>query len=651
MPHLTCTELANEQSIPESADIVVIGAGMAGLYCAWRLLRENPGLNIVIFDKSNRTGGRLDSDLVDFGNDGTVREEEGGMRFTFDTMDDLMSLFLILGLDDQIVPFPMQSGGNNRLYYRGHSFTVNDAATDSYAIWSDLYKLDAAEQNIDPNAIINSVFKRILAANPDFTQRPDPRTPEFWQAFRLECQWKDVLLKDWTLWNLFADMGYSNECITMLYRVAGFNGTFLSKMNAGEAYQLLEDFPAEPDFKTLEKGYSTLPNALVEQIGREKIFLNTALDSIDQTAGETGYTLTCSKVDADGPVETAAIHAQEVILALPRQALEKLFITSNALNRLPGNDSEILWDTLQTTTDQPLIKINLYYEKAWWGDAISGQPSVAFGPNFSDLPLGSVYPFYSIDEPLYAALEFEKWLKDCNKMVPDDLQKTIDKINNSKYEKAAALTIYCDYLNINFWKALQHNGPKFTSPEQEKYNNKEPQTLYPASEAVIREATKFFQALFNTHYVPRPVLTSARIWDGSTRFDDEPSEQFGFAVHQWGLHAQDDEVIEYMVEPLPQLYTCGEAFSDYQGWVEGALRSADLVLGQGFGLAPISQVYQEEYGVSPSDAIKAIYKVRRAEWIRKYIDPDFNPDADPETIDAPDVETAVESFGLSLSYS
>ena len=282
MPHITSTELANERVIPESADIVVVGAGMAGLYTAWRLLREDPDLNIVIFERSNRTGGRLDTDLVDLGKDGTVKEEEGGMRFTFDTMDDLMSLFMILGLDQQIVPFPMKSGDNNRLFYRGHSFTIKDAMTDDYKIWSELYNLKPAEQGINPSSMIDTVFNRILAANPDFRLRPEIRTPAFWQAFRLQCKWNDVALKDWTLWNLFAAMGYSNECITMLYRVLGFNGTFLSQMNAGEAFQLLEDFPTEPDFKTLEKGFSELPNALVDQIGKNKIFLNTALRSIDK---------------------------------------------------------------------------------------------------------------------------------------------------------------------------------------------------------------------------------------------------------------------------------------------------------------------------------------------------------------------------------
>ena len=107
-----------------------------------------------------------------------------------------------------------------------------------------------------------------------------------------------------------------------------------------------------------------------------------------------------------------------------------------------------------------------------------------------------------------------------------------------------------------------------------------------------------------------------------------------------------------LVEPLENLYTCGEAYSDYQGWVEGALRSADLVLKKAFKMKPISEVYEDEHhGVSPSAAIKASYAIRSTEMIRKYIDPKFDPDAKSEDIDAPNVDASkLTSFGISLTY-
>ncbi|MDQ6807130.1 MAG: hypothetical protein M3065_19710 [Actinomycetota bacterium] len=42
-----------------------------------------------------------------------------------------------------------------------------------------------------------------------------------------------------------------------------------------------------------------------------------------------------------------------------------------------------------------------------------------------------------------------------------------------------------------------------------------------------------------------------------------------------------------MINPVPSVpvYVCGEAYSNGQGWVEGALETAEMVLQKHFGLA------------------------------------------------------------------
>ena len=47
-----------------------------------------------------------------------------------------------------------------------------------------------------------------------------------------------------------------------------------------------------------------------------------------------------------------------------------------------------------------------------------------------------------------------------------------------------------------------------------------------------------------------------------------------------------DKVIEYLAEPFPDVYTCNEAYSDMQGWVQGSLRSANVMLKK-FGIEPL----------------------------------------------------------------
>ena len=619
MAHLTPTDLGRPQPLPPTTDVLVVGAGVAGLYVAWRALLDDPSRRVTVLETLERTGGRLISDLAQF-EDVRVKEEEGGMRFTFETMDDLASLLLTLGIDDQVVPFPMGNADGNRLHFRGRSFTQAQAAADDYALWSELYDLAPAERGIDPTSIINLAFMRVLAENPRFDRRPPPRPPEFWQSFRLEGTWAGVRLNEWTMWGLLEAMGYSNECIELLSRLLGFNGTFLSEMNAGVAFQLLLGFLGEQQFRTLESGFSTLPNALARAISDGSIHLGVTAERLRAAPGGR-YTLEYTD-GTDGYSTRGEITAPKVVLALPRLALERLYTASDLLRHADAERAHRLWDTLQTSTHQPLLKINLYYRDAWWGRQPRGQTPAGFGPNLSDLPLGTVYPFYATEPAAPAAAEYESWLRRTGRQAPPAARAALDEISSRKYGRPAALTIYCDYLNINFWLALQENGGAlFDSPMQRASAQARPRTIYPTTEAVVDAATRLLGKLFDTERVPRPLLTSARIWSGSTQ---PPTEPVGYGVHQWRLHVDDRAVIDDLVEPLPALYTCGEAFSDCQGWVEGALRSADLVLARAFGLDPIREVYRRENGRSASTAIEAAYRTRLEDLIRHHIDPTFD---------------------------
>ena len=675
MAHFLVKDLKHPEGhqVPKKAKIVIVGGGMAGLYTAWRLINEKnySREDIVILEKLNRTGGRLDSDLIKFeGADHqeiTVKEEEGGMRFTFDSMDNLMALFMTLPtandhgkpnpaddlIANDIVPFPMNSSGNNKLYFRGVPFEQKDANEH----WPALYNLTDKEVELSPSDIINMVYNHILAANPSFTVKyptdEDRKGPVYWQDFRLNCQWEDIPMKDWSLWNLFANMGYSNEAIKMVYQSSGFNGTFLSQMNGGVAYQLLKEFPADPQFRTLSEGFSTLPNALAAQIGSGSIFLNTTVNSLNQSG--SGYELDYTITNEDGIAQSnGSISGEKVILALPRLALENLFVKSNAFNVLDKKESDKLWNVLQTSSNQPLLKINLYYPKAWWGnDTLVGKGAIAFGPNFADLPVGSIYPFYSVDEELAAALEYQQYMSTHDQPIPTDIQKKIDTINTSKYQKPAALTIYCDYMNINYWLALQNNGPLFSSPMQEQENNKPNQVVFAASQKVVEMATDYFKKVFNVNYIPQPVLTSARIWAGSTVNGKEASERFGYGVHQWALHAQDNETQEALTEPLENLYTCNEAYSDYQGWVEGSLRSANLMLKK-WGLEPYSEEFEKKHSKTPEEAVSEFYDVNTAKQIKEYIDPNFKMLEDISRTEAKknrekNLQAAGVTHGVSLS--
>ena len=65
-------------------DIAVVGAGVSGAYAAWRLKREFPDKAIVLFEYSDRIGGRLFSKTLP--GMPHVNAELGGMRFEDSTI-------------------------------------------------------------------------------------------------------------------------------------------------------------------------------------------------------------------------------------------------------------------------------------------------------------------------------------------------------------------------------------------------------------------------------------------------------------------------------------------------------------------------------------------------------------------------------------
>ncbi|MEP4050607.1 MAG: FAD-dependent oxidoreductase [Litorimonas sp.] len=536
------------------SDVAIIGAGISGLYSAWRLVDADPEVTVTLVERLDRTGGRLDSDIVEIAPGEEVREEEGGMRFNYG-MKELMALNAAMGICDQIVVFPMGTPDQpNRFSLRGRTFTLKEATDSNNMIWSEIYDLEPQEQGLSPTDIVTTAYRNVLLANG--LPYKSGLQPEDWTEFRETAEWKNRPMKDWQLWGLLRDMGYSEECIQMLSESIGFAGPFKSLANAGDAFQILADFPKDPEYFTFERGFSTLPDALLETLktkfgDRVRVALSTNVDSInrDDDGFELQMTKAVKPVNARPsihPGEVRTLNAKHVVLAAASKGCQDLFHRSPALR--DASDAEKLWDAFYASLGMKLMKINLYFTKPWWQNGMTNRPSVRFGPNFSNLPVNAVYPFYALPEKGIEPNEGYPKIRDA----------------------AAALTIYCDFDNTNFWQGLQNLEPLFDSNLQRQQSGKSPQVMYPASEMVVKEAKRQLSILFGTSDVPDPVLTSYRLWDGH--------EDFEFAYHQWRMNVEDSDIREYLSNPMDGLYVCNEAFSDMHGWVNGSLRSSNLAL-------------------------------------------------------------------------
>jgi len=539
------------------SDILIVGAGMSGLFAAWRLLKDDPLRNITIVEKLGRTGGRLQTTFVNINSpDGkpNVHDEEGGMRFVPEESGQMQHLWNLIkdmnsaGHGLKPVDFVM-GDSNNRYYIRGKSFTQKEVTDSGEKIWSTLFTLGPKEIGKNPTDILEEVVSDVMRQNSK-DPKYRPKSPSEWIEFRNSFTYNDyddkpVVINRWGFWSMLRRYGLTQECIEMLSHVLGFMGPFQDNVNAGEGLQILFDFP-KPDktqFKTLENGFEALPDALEKEIKKKGTFyLSTQIKSLSKQ-NET-YSAACVNVKTG---ESTIFTADKVILAIPKKPLKELAKTS------PGLLSDPLFhDAVNSVKDMELTKVGLYFKERWWHS--DPRINITNGPNFTDLPLGSVYTFS---------------------------QFPADPENDKTYNGPAALTQYTDYIRGNFWMELQNVGEMY---QPTTGGIPQPAGTQPASSALVKEMMKQLKLLFGLtekDSVPMPVLSTYRVWGEG---------EFGYGYHQYKLNVDDKaDVYPNIYNPdKEELFICNESWSPEQGWVEGALIMSDYVMVKGFGMKPFA---------------------------------------------------------------
>src|SRR4029077_16914838 len=97
--------------------------------------------------------------------------------------------------------------------------------------------------------------------------------------------------------------------------------------------------------------------------------------------------------------------------------------------------------------------------------------------------------------------------------------------------------------------------------------------------AMVRELHRELMIMHGVSDAPAPYAAIYHDWI------DDP---FGGGVNFWNIGVKSWEVIPKIAKPVASapVYVVGEAYSDAQGWVEGALRSAAIVLHKHHVLPP-----------------------------------------------------------------
>lgn len=547
-------------------EVAIIGAGTSGLYTAFRLVTDNKykGHEVQIFDMSNRLGGRLESVIMPGMN---FWGELGGMRYL--TSQEIVTT-LIEGyplkedpskrtpvLKDKMTPvlFPMGKPEELFMYIRKERFKQN-AWTEEQDQGNKLitrYFLNKNDEGLSSDQLFNKIIYNVLMSDPWVVENykeliiEDPNgydysfqlTSRDWDAIKPRMVYNfpgspydKRLVNDIGFWNLIKDQ-VSQEGYEFLANAGGYYSNTIN-WNSAEAFPyMVGDFSANTTYKTIEEGYDSIAyaiaNAYIEYEGA-RIWSENKLITFTKDhhlISTHKYELTFLNIQSN---TTWKVYANSIVLGMPRKSLELLdqnnfFFDANRHQKLNENIRSVIME--------PAFKILMGFERPWWKEL-----GIDSGHSITDLPMRQCYYFGT------------------------------DPENNN----SMLLGSYGDMETETFWKALSDDkvlfkvrANKSTSMEElHKFDDVQ------ATEFMVNELINQLKEVHGID-IPQPYVTYFRDWT------DDP---YGAGYHAWKAGFSVKDVMPYMRKPLidEQIHIIGEAYSDQQGWVEGAFCEAEKML-------------------------------------------------------------------------
>lgn len=532
-------------------DFAIVGGGVAGAYCAYRLANTR---RVALFEASDRIGGRLWSVPLKIG---AGPAEIGGMYFRSNQYN-VRSLIEHLALPWEPVEFTRAGQ-----FVRGTSFPDADFASPTLP-----FNLLPSERKSGPAALLVHTLEQVVPGCTDLwpINRTDGRSAQATFQNLRAVRHNGRLLHEHSLWNVLADV-ISTEAHALLAATLGAALLFRNINAFDGVWGLLHELGDGRGLR-LKDGYQQLPIELVRRAEEEGVEVKPQhrLRGIERH-GE-GFALT---FEVAGGAEVVR-HARHVILAMPQRALQLVQFDSALFN-----DSGA-FASMRDGVVGPMrsCKVFLAYEKAWWPEERGDAAHVS--ARYTDLPMQQCYYF--------------------GRNAPD----------------AAALLMaaYADDVSALFWAQFADRSDRFASAAVDPCDSE----AMRVSDALVTSLRRQLGKMHGGDIAPAP--------DGALYFD-WGRDPYGGAWHAWAPHVESWKIRPRMRQPNPRLdlFICGEAYSQRNGWVEGAINSAERTL--------------ERLGLS------------RPSWIS---DPDFQFETDDEGVadvngNSPNVQRTVTRHGAA----
>ncbi|MCP9849391.1 FAD-dependent oxidoreductase [Cyanobium sp. Morenito 9A2] len=301
-------------------------------------------------------------------------------------------------------------------------------------------------------------------------------------------------------------------------------------VSAAELMKGFLPFISDAETLTLSEGMDSLPRTLGARAADRgcPLHLGCALESIRLEHDREG----CPwfEIGMGSSAGRRRHRARALVLALPPNRLR---VIDGLLELAPS-----LAPLLNRVVEIAAIKTHFVYAEPWWR-----QLGIVAGEGRTDLPL-----------------------RQCLYMGSADAGQPADGPG-----WAVLLASYTDSQATEFWRRQQAKGESF----DRRRGHPEDRSL--GCSAPHFDHLSAMLAELHGRELPDPV------WASSCDWNCQPS---GVATHAWRSGSDSAELAPRIRQPLPglPLYITGEAFSQEQGWVNGALRSAEALLRSAFQL-------------------------------------------------------------------
>ncbi|MDZ8052713.1 MAG: flavin monoamine oxidase family protein [Aulosira sp. ZfuVER01] len=587
-------------------DTVIVGGGIAGMYCSLRLAQRNQ--QVALFEKSHRWGGCIETVRMGKGKEfkaefGPMRFEEKGQHFLKNLLDELQL---------EYSPFPQYQSSKPK--------------------WPDYNIQDPEEQRWqeDPLNLLRMGILKILGFYRNgmskqemdneiakFEQQEPAIAPEYdydilRQTARQGGKPNGQLLYTRGFWNALSD-ALSHRAILKIRDMGNFYHFVSENPNAIEWIIFwLRGLQPNDRLVGIKGGSAQITEKLLKK-----------LDEFSNLARKNNHDL--KAISSEGEFvrlyfqgEIEEVLAKNVILALPK----------TALLRLSPYFPETIRKALDSVIAIPLLKVFFVTDSPWWDEDTQPQTGAY------TLPTREVhyYQEHSLQLSQDRKQQYEAQLNegiisqqmrsefiDAGIELPDDM--TVDKKNNGK----GWIIYYTPYRKSHEYFIRQEDFSVFNK------NGKGMVMVYtdrPAGEywkdyilspdyheqaeirGDLRLVEQFFKYLADGFEIEKQAddVSQSSIFPNYPQcFLDQSAQKIvedlkgtieDFGIHDWGkapygaaCHAWRPNVKsgEVMVRlrafssindqyKHKNIHICGETYSDYQGFIEGALRSAQDVL-------------------------------------------------------------------------